>query len=91
MDPGGHMICPNGCEALSHLVDAWHEADPTADTISDDIVSMYNETSLTAVFEAYRLDPEEGGCPHLIPVTRLIYGQPCPIWLERTSGPLRPA
>ncbi len=89
--PVNFAFSPNGCEALSHLVDGWHEADPTADTISDDIVSMYNETSLTAVFEAYRLDPDEGGCPHLIPVTRLIYGQPCPIWLERTSGPLRPA
>jgi len=22
-------------------------------------------------------------------VTRLIYGQPCPIWLNRTDGPLR--
>ena len=27
----------------------------------------------------------------MIPVTRLIYGRPCPIWLERTAGPLRAA
>ena len=29
--------------------------------------------------------------PHSIPATRLIYGQPAPIWLERTTGPLRAA
>ena len=47
---------------------------------------MYNETSLVASFDAMREHQ-----PHLIPVTRLIYGQPAPIWLERTSGPLRAA
>ena len=29
--------------------------------------------------------------PHLVPVNRLIYGSPSPIWLERSDGPLRPA
>ena len=29
--------------------------------------------------------------PRLIPAARLIYGKPAPIWLERTTGPLRAA
>ena len=45
---------------------------------------MYNETSLEASFDALREHQ-----PWLVPVTRLIYGQPCPIWLNRTDGPLR--
>ena len=42
--------------------------------------------SLVASFEAMREHQ-----PHLIPVMRTIYGTPAPIWLERSSGPLRAA
>ena len=47
---------------------------------------MYNNVSLAAVFEAMREHQ-----PKLIAVTRLIYGTPAPIWLERSAGPLRAA
>ena len=84
--PANFAFSPGGTECVSHLVDAWHETDPVAHTLSDDLCSMYNETSLRASFAALRERQ-----PHMIPVTRLIYGRPCPIWLERTAGPLRAA
>ena len=82
--PINFAFSPNGTECLSHLADTWHETDETAHSLSDDLVSMYNETSLEASFDALREHQ-----PWLVPVTRLIYGQPCPIWLNRTDGPLR--
>ena len=84
--PVNLAFTPGGATCLSQLVDTWHEDAPTNHTIDDDITNMYNETSLHAAFAALREHQ-----PHLVPVHRLIYGRPAPIWLERTSGPLRAA
>ena len=46
--PVNFAFSPNGTECLSHLADIWHETDEAAHTLSDDLVSMYNETSLEA-------------------------------------------
>ena len=84
--PVNLAFSPGGSTALSQLVDTWHEAEPYNHTIPDDVENMYNTISLHASFSAMREHQ-----PHLIPVTRLIYGPPAPIWLERTTGPLRAA
>ena len=84
--PVNLAFSPGGSTALSQLVDTWHEAEPYNHTIPDDVENMYNTISLHASFSAMREHQ-----PHLLPVTRLIYGSPAPIWLERTTGPLRAA
>jgi len=84
--PVNLAFTPGGATCLSQLVDTWHEAMPANHTLSDDLSNMYNETSSVAAFEGLREHQ-----PRLVPVHRLIYGRPAPIWLERTSGPLRAA
>ena len=84
--PVNLAFSPGGSTALAQLVDTWHEAEPYNHTLPDDVENMYNNVSLRAAFHGMREHQ-----PHLIPATRLIYGQPAPIWLERTTGPLRAA
>ena len=52
--------------------------------IADDITNMYNTTKTAAMFSALREHQ-----PHLVPVYRIFYWQPSPIWLERSGGQLR--
>ena len=84
--PVNFAFTPGGAPCLSQLVDTWHEGAPQNHTVDDDLTNMYNETSLRAAFAGLRERQ-----PHLVPVHRLIYGAPAPIWLERTTGPLRAA
>ena len=74
----------SGCQKLCHALDICHEASPWNDTISDDIKNMYNTTDTGAMFQALREHQ-----PHLVPVYRVFYWRPSPIWLERCDGQLR--
>ena len=84
--PVNFAYSSGGCELLNHTVDAWMENDPLEHELSDDKTNMYNETSSESSFGALReYDPD------LVPLYRLFYGAPVPIYFCREKGPLRVA
>ena len=73
--PVNFAYSSSGCELLNHTVDAWIENDPLEHELSDDKVNMYNETISEESFGAMReVDPD------LVPLYRLFYGAPVPIY-----------
>ena len=76
----------SGCELLNHTLDAWMENEPLEHQLSDDKTNMYNETVSEASFNGLREHD-----PDLVPLYRLFYGAPAPIYFCREKGPLRVA
>ena len=76
----------SGCELLNHTLDAWMESEPLEHQLSDDKTNMYNETVSEASFNGLREHD-----PDLVPLYRLFYGAPAPIYFCREKGPLRVA
>ena len=84
--PVNFAYSSGGCELLNHTVEAWIENDPHEHQLSDDKYNMYNETISEKSFRALReVDPD------LVPLYRLFYGSPAPIYFCREKGPLRVA